>query len=216
MQIRRNENYRESWYVTNRSKQKISIGDLPSAPVIRPGKRVDLLKFYTREKVSHSKVLATLVKSRILIFNKEKTFSDKLPGCVSVVDMDKAITPAEENEIYEIVGDFVDKSLVTEVGDPGTDNNVVTEQGIREALIDEVTSGQEITDDTGGILLHGKDPDNAAQPVGISGEENNKVQIMNLDIEKLLEDIYIELIKANIQMAIITGNEIKNRDIISL
>ena len=158
MQIRKDENYRESWYVTNLGKQNISIGDLPSVPVIKPGKKVDLLKFYSREKVSHSIVLTKLVKARIVSFNKQKIFSDNLPGPVAVEDINKAITSAEENEIYDIIGnitgDFVGKSVVTEVGDPGTDNNIVTEQGIREELIDEITAEQELTDDTGGILKH--------------------------------------------------------------
>jgi len=79
--------------------------------------------------------------------------------------------------------------------------------------INEVSEGEEITDDTEGILIFGKDPDGTAQPIGISGEENNEVLTMNLDITTLLEEIYIELIKANIQMAIITGNEIKNIEI---
>jgi hypothetical protein len=213
MQIRKDQNYRESWFVTNLSKKKISIGDLPSVPVIKPGKRVDLLKFYSKEKIGQSNVLVSLVKARIVSFNKQKVFKDNLPGPVPISEIDTAITSAEENEIYDVMGDFANMNVVTEVGDPGSDNNLVTEQGIRESLIDEITEGEEIDSDTGGILLHGEDPDETAQPVGISGEENNEILTQNLDIECLLEDILIELIKANIQMSIITGNEIKDKDI---
>lgn len=80
-------------------------------------------------------------------------------------------------------------------------------------LLNEVTEGEEITDNTEGILLHGKDPNDLAQPIGISGEENNEVLVMDLDLKTILEDIYLELIKANMQMSIITGNHIKNTDI---
>ncbi|KKL71307.1 hypothetical protein LCGC14_2096270, partial [marine sediment metagenome] len=83
-------------------------------------------------------------------------------------------------------------------------------------LIDKITTGEEIDSSSGGILLHGKDSENTAQPVGMSGEENDEIQVMNLDVETILEDIYLELIKANIQMSIITGDHIKNRDIDAL
>ncbi len=176
--VRRDENYRESWYLTNNSTNNITIGDLLLLPVIGPSKTIDALKFYTREKVGHSIILTNLVKSGIVSLNKRKIYTNTLPGPIAIADIDEAITPAEENE-----------------------------------LIEEVTTGQEITDDTGGILLHGKDPNDEAQPIGISGEENNEVLIMDLDLETLLEDIYLELIKANMQMSIITGNHIKNKDI---
>jgi len=271
--IRNNENKRESWHVKNISSVNINIGDLPSVPTLKPGESTDLLKYYTREKVSHSTVVVNLVKRGILTLSKDKNFSNGLPGPITITKIDEAITPAEENELLRIEdidhndlgglqgGDpsnneyyhvpewFTDATLTieltTEVGDPGTDDKVVTEQGIREALgdidhnelqglqvigggdpsnneyyhispedlIDEVIPGEEITDNTGGILLHGKDNDDTAQPVGISGEENDEVETMDLDTEILLEDIYLELIKANMQMSIITGNEITNNDI---
>ena len=272
--IRNNENKRESWYIKNISSGNINIGDLPSIPTLKSGESTDLLKYYTREKVSHSTVLVNLVKRGILTLSKDKNFSNDLPGPITIAKIDEAITPAEENELLRIEdidhndlqglqgGDpsnneffhvpewFTDATLTieltTEVGDPGTDDKVVTEQGIREALddiehnelqglqvvggvdpsnndyyhlsspgdlIDEIITGEEITDSTGGILLHGKDNEDTAQPVGISGEENDEIEIMDLDTETLLEDIYLELIKANIQMSIITGNEIKNKDI---
>ncbi len=176
--IRNNENLRESWFITNNSSNNINIGDLPLIPTLKAGKSEDLLKYYTREKVGHSTVLVSLVKNGVLSLNKSKIYSNTLPGSITATTIDEAITPAEENE-----------------------------------LIDKITTGEEIDNDTGGILLHGKDPDNTAQPIGISGEENDEIEIMNLDTETLLEDIYLELIKANMQMSIITGNHIKNRDI---
>ena len=215
--MRRGDNKRESWWVTNLSKQTITIGDLLLFPALKPGKREDLLYYYTREKAGHSKVLVKLVKAGIVSLNKNKIYTNNYPGQITSADIDEAITPAEENEIDDALrdelGDFLDKSIVTEVGDPGSDDNLVTEQGIRESLLDQITDGQEIDDDTTGAILYGKDPDSTAQPIGITGEENDEVQTMDLDIETLLEDIYLELIKANMQMSIITGNHIKNRDI---
>ncbi len=147
-------------------------------PSIPPGKTIDALKFYTREKISHSIILTQLVKSGVISFNKQKIFTNAYPGAITSDEIDEAITPAEENE-----------------------------------LLNEVTEGEEITDGTEGILLFGKDPNNTAQPIGISGEENNEVLTMDIDLMTTLEDIYIELIKANIQLSIITGNEIKNKEI---
>ena len=211
--VRKGENKRESWWVTNLTNKTITIGDLLLVPAIKPGKRVDLLHHYTREKVSHSTVLVSLVKAGIVSLNKDKIFTNEFPGPITASNVDEAITSAEENEITDGLSDFIGKSVVTEVGDPGSDNNLVTEQGIRESLLDQITEEQEITDDTTGAILYGKDPDNTAQPIGISGEENDEILIMDLDISTILEDIYLELIKANMQMSIITGNHIKNIDI---
>jgi len=211
--VRRGENKRESWWVTNLSKQTITIGDLLLFPALKPGKKADLLHYYTREKAGHSKVLVKLVKAGIVSLNKNKIYKNEFPGLITATNIDEAITPAEENEITDGLSDFYGLSVIYEVGDPGSDNNIVTEQGIREALIDEITEGDTITSETEGILLHGKDPDNTAQPIGISGEENNEVLTMDIDLKTTLEDIYIELIKANIQLSIITGNEIKNKEI---
>jgi len=95
--VRRDENYRESWYVTNRTNKSINIGDLPLVPTLKPKKSIDVLKFYTREKVSHSIILTQLVKSRRLTLNKKKIFAGN--DVIPIADIDEAITPAEENEL---------------------------------------------------------------------------------------------------------------------
>ena len=217
MDMRRGENKRESWWVRNNTNQTITIGDLLLFPALKPGKREDLLHYYSREKAGHSKILVKLVKAGIVSLNKDKIYTNNYPGEITAADIDEAITPAEENEIDDALrdelGDFLGKSVVTEVGDPGLDDNLVTEQGVRESLLDQIIEGQEIDDETTGAILYGKDPNDLAQPIGISGEENNEVQTSDLDTITLLEDIYLELIKANMQMSIITGNNIKNRDI---
>ncbi len=209
MDIRKGENKRESWWVTNNTNNTITIGDLLLLPALKPGKKVDLLYHYTREKISHSTILPQLVKSGRVSLSKDKLFTNEFPGPISVADIDDAITPMEENEM----GDLKEIGLLTGVEDPGSDNHVVTEQGIREALLDQITEGDKITDETTGAILYGKDLGNEAAAIGISGEENNEVLTMDLDITTVLEDILIELIKANIQMAIMTGNEIRNREI---
>jgi hypothetical protein len=99
--IRRGENKRESWWVTNNTNDTITIGDLLLVPAIKPGKRIDLLHYYSREKISHSKVLVTLVKANIVSLDKDKIYSNSFPSAITEADIDEAITPAEENEISE-------------------------------------------------------------------------------------------------------------------
>ena len=101
MDVRTGENKRESWWVKNLTNKTITIGDLLLVPAIKPGKKVDLLHYYTREKVSHSTVLTSLVKAGIVSFNKKKLVPNSFVGDVSIADIDDAITPAEENEVGE-------------------------------------------------------------------------------------------------------------------
>lgn len=180
--IRRDENKRESWLVKNNTQNNMAVGDLLLLPVLKPGCTIDLLRYYSREKISHSINLRNLLKSGKFSLNKKKLVKNQFPGPIAIEDIDDAITPAEENEILELE-------------------------------IEEVEPGQPILPDTKGVLIYGKDYDDEAQPIGIAGEEKNAVLTTDLNVECLLEDILIELIKSNIQMSIMTGNEIKNRDI---
>lgn len=99
--IRRGENKRESWWATNNSSKTVTMGDLLLVPAIKPGKRIDLLNYYSREKISHSTVLVSLVKSGIISLNKNKIYSNEFPGAISSTNIDEAITPSEENEIFK-------------------------------------------------------------------------------------------------------------------
>ncbi len=101
MEMRRGDNKRESWWVKNKTKLTITIGDLLQVPAIKPGKRVDLLYYYSREKVSHSKVLVKLVKAGIVSLSKDKIFTNEFPGPISSSNIDEALTPAEENEVLK-------------------------------------------------------------------------------------------------------------------
>lgn len=99
--IRRDENKREKWLVTNHTKFNMAVGDLLLLPVIKPGKTVDVLQFYSREKISHSINLVSLLKSGKFSLNKKKIYTNEFPGVVPIVDIDEALTPAEENEILK-------------------------------------------------------------------------------------------------------------------
>ena len=97
MNIRQNENFRESWWVTNNTTKNIAIGDLLNLPVLKPGSPVDLLQFYSREKISHSIILTQLVKNGKISLTKDTNF--RASDYITAANVDKAITPAEENEI---------------------------------------------------------------------------------------------------------------------
>lgn len=99
--IRRGENKRESWWVTNNTSETITIGDLLLVPAIKPGKRVDLLHYYSREKISHSTVLISLVKAGIVSLSKDKNFTNEFPGEITAATIDEALIPAEENEVLK-------------------------------------------------------------------------------------------------------------------
>jgi hypothetical protein len=96
--------------------------------------------------------------------------------------------------------------------DPDEAAQAVTSVEVDE-LVAEITVGEEITDDTEGIILHGEDLSGEAAVVKLTGEHRNEIQMINLDTDTLLTDIFHELIKANIQLSIMTGNEINDKDI---
>ena len=105
--IRTGENWRESWWVKNTTKKTITVGDLQLLPAIAPGKRVDVLHYYTRERISHATTLLALIKSGKLQLNKQKLDANSFPGVISPADAADAVTPAEENEV-QLGGSGVD------------------------------------------------------------------------------------------------------------
>jgi len=76
-------------------------------------------------------------------------------------------------------------------------------------------SGFGVTTQSGVYLASGIQMDGAVRLVAgeTSIEEANLVDLRNLNVEKTLENILKELKKANIQLNLITSNEIKNTDI---
>jgi hypothetical protein len=97
--MRTGENWRESWWIKNVTNKTIAIGDLHLLPSLKPNQQVDVLRYYTRERISHAKTLVALLKSGKLKLNKEKIFTNAFPGEISATEADEAVTPAEENEI---------------------------------------------------------------------------------------------------------------------
>lgn len=62
------------------------------------------------------------------------------------------------------------------------------------------------------ILGFGKDNDSIAQPIGISGEENNELVTLSLDELELFQSILKELKKFNIQLESITNTKLTRQD----
>ena len=57
---------RETWYITNISKFSLTISDLPSLPVLKPGDRINLLDFTTVSLVTNSATLAGYIKNGLI------------------------------------------------------------------------------------------------------------------------------------------------------
>jgi len=120
--VRKDENYRESWFATNLTNKILSIGDLPQVPTFKPGQQHDLLRFCSRSKISHSQNLVQLVNMGWLRLVKKK-INDVSENVSSVVE--DAITPAEENEIGAVGSTTLDG--LTDVDTTGVaDGEVLT------------------------------------------------------------------------------------------
>jgi hypothetical protein len=204
MTQRRNQPQQEKWLVRNRTNKTLAIGDLLLIPSFKPGQIHDLLKYEEKETISNSRQLRILVKKGWLSFIRQR--KDLPSKTITKGDINEAVIEAQVDEIGDInecLENYYTKEEVDELLDE-----------IRDELIDEVTEGEEITDDTGGILVHGKDPDGTAQPAGITGEDNDELKITSIEEKEILEDILKELIKANIYMSIMTGNTVKDKDLL--
>ena len=68
---------REMWFAKNITKENITIGDLPLLPLIKPDKTVNLLRFYSREKVADSNVLTYLVQNNKITIEKKEQATKK-------------------------------------------------------------------------------------------------------------------------------------------
>ncbi len=62
------------------------------------------------------------------------------------------------------------------------------------------------------VLGFGKDNDSVAQPIGISGEENDELKVISLDDIDLYQKILKELKKFNIYLEIITNTKLTYND----
>ena len=70
MAIEIEKNNKEMWIARNISIGNITIGDLPLLPVIHHSKAVNLLRFYSREKIVDSQILTFLVQNNKVTIEK--------------------------------------------------------------------------------------------------------------------------------------------------
>ncbi len=68
--------HKEMWFVKNITQENIAIGDLPLLPLVKPNKTVNLLRFYSREKVADSDILTYLVQSNKVTIEKKTRNKD--------------------------------------------------------------------------------------------------------------------------------------------
>ena len=62
------------------------------------------------------------------------------------------------------------------------------------------------------ILGYGQNDENKAKPLGITGEENNKLITISLEEYELFKNILKELKKFNIQLEFITNTKLTKKD----
>ncbi|KKL63485.1 hypothetical protein LCGC14_2174640 [marine sediment metagenome] len=63
------------------------------------------------------------------------------------------------------------------------------------------------------VLGFGKDNSSVVQPVGITGEENNKLITISMDDVILFQKILKELKKFNMNLSIMTGNYVSKIEV---
>ena len=68
---------KEMWLVKNISQENIAIGDLPLLPIIKPDKIINLLRFYSREKIVDSNILTYLVQNKKVTIEKKEIKKDE-------------------------------------------------------------------------------------------------------------------------------------------
>jgi len=62
------------------------------------------------------------------------------------------------------------------------------------------------------ILGFGKDNDDTAQPLGVTGNENNELKTMSLESMVLYQKILLELKKFNMHLDTITNSKVTYKD----
>ena len=60
----------EHWFLKNKTKRVISIGDLQRVPYIDPGRQVDLLEYVTKQEIGNSSIVTYLLKSNKAVLTK--------------------------------------------------------------------------------------------------------------------------------------------------
>ncbi len=122
--LSKNKEQRKEWEVINNSNFSITVGDLPKVPAILPGKKCNILRYYSEEACSQSSILLSLIKTQKLKLtkikdgNRDKITSSEAERCLisiglcqNYVDSLFAYVKSEENKIGKIrkvsTGDYV-------------------------------------------------------------------------------------------------------------
>jgi len=63
------------------------------------------------------------------------------------------------------------------------------------------------------VIIFGKDPDNEAQIIGVTGSENDAIKITSIETEDKLLQILKELKKLSLYLSLTTDKYIRNEDI---
>ena len=94
---RRDSNKRDSWYITNKTGNILAIGDLPLVPTMNPGEKIDLLRYYGKQRIEHSTDLVSMVKSGMLSLKKKNDNTSE--RSVPANDVSNATSLAERDEV---------------------------------------------------------------------------------------------------------------------
>lgn len=96
-----NTDSREFWWAINNNNSIIGIGDLPKVPGIKPGKRVDLLRYYSKDKISDSNKLKDLMNANIVTLKKVidgETNITSNPESVSSIEKEEFIASSSSSK----------------------------------------------------------------------------------------------------------------------
>ncbi len=58
---------RETWFVTNTTKKTLTINDLPSIPIFKPGDRIDVLKYVSSYSLTYSLIFNNYINKKWLV-----------------------------------------------------------------------------------------------------------------------------------------------------
>lgn len=124
---------REKWHVRNRTRKVIGIGDLKFVPAIKPGERVDLLRFHTYAQIEQSVDLANLISIGWLTVTKTKT--KVIPSIdrteVDEIDAKDAVTLENSKDYTDDVDTKIDNLVFIDLLDvpkayAGDENKVLS------------------------------------------------------------------------------------------
>lgn len=87
---------REQWWLINRTKKNITVGGFLYLPTLSPGKKLDLLRFISKEQIAQSSDLTSLIKSGKLVLQKKDPRANRT---VAKQNAEKAVSSVEADEL---------------------------------------------------------------------------------------------------------------------